>query len=882
MGLFDDLIPGSNPQITRGSTFGEQAGPGTDSGDTGGFAGGGRSTNNPEDYAALPVNTPVPYGYKFPVTNPNTGKTVWATRRDVGPAQWTGRGVDLAPSAMQKLGANTDDPLVVDTGRAFNPNKLFDDLIPKGKPTPPPVLDPLGVKQAGADAMAQAAEVGPQGRQIVHNADGSVSTERTTTAQIDGKFYNIPTLYGGKQVSPDEAVSRFKAAGMTDPETGKALQGYSNITDALINAEARSMSLGNQIGQQQTAQQPQSLLDRAMAFAKSPSPQWLQPAEERARAFVEGAGVPSSLEQAKDFLLRSPVQDVKDIYGDVTQIPERLRNIGQTLETSPGATVVRAPLSPEAFGVYGTAAGLLVPGLKEKFGRGPTEGIREQLSPSREGTAPDTSSTTAVPVQDQPTQTVPGTPVSSPDQLPVQESPQVQGTPEYARVNPDVVPEPTLEQAVKSGGTNIPRSVELIDGSQHQVAPFQPITPDGDIALSDGNIVSKDAVAKVLDEKGGELYATQERQEPVQGQTLTPEQQSQLAQAQLRKEMGLSNADNWEARGNPEQAAKQRKGVGFQYAAEVRRITGNLTAKEAAAKTAREASNYIGKPVMAGGQEGTVVSNPFGKVRVKLKDGTVKSFDPKDVSAIPKPEPPKPVATEPTAVQSEQPAARPAPTETTSRFANRFVEERQKAGEIGEIAPGQGYATGDLVNRGLTMSPEEINQHVSDVMQNAGGDPKLQAAAIRAEEARLSQRSQDLSRVAQANPQDINARVAADNAFKDVTDFHNGPVAKLKNDWHAQGMAMQGELPVDLSTVNGLREAWLKDNGKAPPPSMEGTFRRVAKHVQDTRVAEQNGSAKLGEAIERATKGKKLPTAEDVAAKISKRMNGEEVLPCRV
>ena len=127
----------SVPQVTRGSTFGWQQGPRSDPEDTGGFAYGGSSTYNPEDYAALPVGSGVPPGYKFPVINPVTGQTVWVTHRDKGPAKWTGRGVDLAPSAMEKLGAQTDDPLLIDTAKAvppFDPSKPYR-VITKGPET---------------------------------------------------------------------------------------------------------------------------------------------------------------------------------------------------------------------------------------------------------------------------------------------------------------------------------------------------------------------------------------------------------------------------------------------------------------------------------------------------------------------------------------------------------------------------------------------------------------------------------------------------------------------------------------------------------------------------------------------------------------------------
>jgi hypothetical protein len=210
-----------------------------------------------------------------------------------------------------------------------------------------------------------------------------------------------------------------------------------------------------------------------------------------------------------------------------------------------------------------------------------------------------------------------------------------------------------------------------------------------------------------------------------------------------------------------------------------------------------------------------------------------------------------------------------------SAIANRFTAERAATGELGEIQPGESVNTMDLVHHGLKMSPEQVNASVSRVMQ--GGDvPINDVAALRGEEARLSQRSGDLSRAARANPSP-EAQLAADNAFKDLTDFHNGPVAQAKRNWHHQGKLMQGEIPVDLSTLNGMREAWLKDTGKPPPANVEPKLQRVAdklaKAIDEERAAARNG----GEAIEKATQGRKMPTPEEVRNSIAERMGVE---PC--
>ncbi len=236
----------------------------------------------------------------------------------------------------------------------------------------------------------------------------------------------------------------------------------------------------------------------------------------------------------------------------------------------------------------------------------------------------------------------------------------------------------------------------------------------------------------------------------------------------------------------------------------------------------------------------------------------------------------------------QEPTPATVPTETgetpvvsddqhVSTIANRFTEERTASGELGEIAPGQGYSTKEMAAQGLKMSPEEINQHVSDLMHGTG-DPIEQGKAVRAEEARLSQRSNDLSRAAAADPTNVEAKLAADNAFNDVTDFHNGPVAKLKSIFHATGVGLQGELPVDLSTFNGLREAFLKDTGKVPTPEQEPQLQAMAEKVTKS-VAEDNGAKQsLGQAIEKATARRKLPSYDEVRQNIADRMKIE---PCR-
>ena len=85
-------------------------------------------------------------------------------------------------------------------------------------------------------------------RQVVRNKDGSISTERTVTIQDPrihkGLWVNIPTLYGGKEVSQGKAIDIIAENEGIDPETGREVPFFITLDEAVEAAEARSDSLG--------------------------------------------------------------------------------------------------------------------------------------------------------------------------------------------------------------------------------------------------------------------------------------------------------------------------------------------------------------------------------------------------------------------------------------------------------------------------------------------------------------------------------------------------------------------------------------------------------------------------------------------------------------
>lgn len=132
---------------------------------------------------------------------------------------------------------------------------------PQPTPGPQPVQPPTAV--AGMQPMTRQ-QLGPlgtqqtgttnEGRPIIQNPDGSVSTERTITVtdpRLNGGMpTNIPSMFGGKEVSEDEAVERIVRAGGKDPETGQVMKGYPTIDAAVKAAQERSAGLGRTIEQE--------------------------------------------------------------------------------------------------------------------------------------------------------------------------------------------------------------------------------------------------------------------------------------------------------------------------------------------------------------------------------------------------------------------------------------------------------------------------------------------------------------------------------------------------------------------------------------------------------------------------------------------------------
>ena len=215
----------------------------------------------------------------------------------------------------------------------------------------------------------------------------------------------------------------------------------------------------------------------------------------------------------------------------------------------------------------------------------------------------------------------------------------------------------------------------------------------------------------------------------------------------------------------------------------------------------------------------------------------------------------------------------------TSRIANRYTAERMATGELGQIDPAQGQSTEHLVMQGLKMSPTQRESLIDNFTKGKGGDFDQQGAAIRSKEAILSVQSRDASRAAAADPTNTQLQDQAKAAHDAVTAFHNGPIKKFKKAWSDAGRGLQREIPLDYTTLNGMKEAYLKGkgNGKEAPIDLEPKLKQMADTVNKAANAERAAMNNLGKEIEARTRGNPI-TDEHVRTRLMEIMKN---LPCR-
>jgi len=91
-------------------------------------------------------------------------------------------------------------------------------------------------------------------RKQVKNKDGSTSTERSATVNHpklnQGLPTNVPTMFGGRQVSEANAILKAIQSKGKDRETGRQLKSFMTIDEATSAARQRSASLGRDLAKE--------------------------------------------------------------------------------------------------------------------------------------------------------------------------------------------------------------------------------------------------------------------------------------------------------------------------------------------------------------------------------------------------------------------------------------------------------------------------------------------------------------------------------------------------------------------------------------------------------------------------------------------------------
>lgn len=77
-------------------------------------------------------------------------------------------------------------------------------------------------------------------RQVLKNPDGSISTEETMTERVDGRFMNIPTIFGGQRMAPGQAMGMA----LQQMGQGAVFPNFGTLDEALDAARRRSEFLG--------------------------------------------------------------------------------------------------------------------------------------------------------------------------------------------------------------------------------------------------------------------------------------------------------------------------------------------------------------------------------------------------------------------------------------------------------------------------------------------------------------------------------------------------------------------------------------------------------------------------------------------------------------
>lgn len=159
----------------------------------------------------------------------------------------------------------------------------------------------------------------------ISNPDGTRSSERSITVNVQelnrGRATNIPTIFGGKQRTEEEAIRRIMESGGVDPETGRRLPGFNSVEEAVQAAGVRSNALGRLRDKEDSGKIARDIIERREAIRKGLAVPY------RPRRF--NAQDPESVQEhqliAKDFEVSDYPKEFDKVKGDT--FSDRIKSI---------------------------------------------------------------------------------------------------------------------------------------------------------------------------------------------------------------------------------------------------------------------------------------------------------------------------------------------------------------------------------------------------------------------------------------------------------------------------------------------------------------------------------------------------------------------------
>lgn len=78
-------------------------------------------------------------------------------------------------------------------------------------------------------------------RPILRFEDGAFSVEDLVTVRVGNEWMNVPTTFGSRRVSPEEAVELLRSHNWVDPESGRGIERFSSWGEAQRNLLQRRL-----------------------------------------------------------------------------------------------------------------------------------------------------------------------------------------------------------------------------------------------------------------------------------------------------------------------------------------------------------------------------------------------------------------------------------------------------------------------------------------------------------------------------------------------------------------------------------------------------------------------------------------------------------------